>query len=173
MKSPILLARPLRCAVVAGLSLAMLAPLEGCTAIGFGVGAVADTKVGIGGIALLDSSRVGQRVRLGLRSGHRVEGRFAGWSRDSLGSVAMLDTLPGRRARTPFADSLGDAAIPADSISTVSTTQNSFKVVGLLVGITLDVLAYRAAVNSANEAAAKALGDAFGFGARGANGSAR
>ena len=121
---------------------AMLASsIEGCTAIGFAVGARADSRAGNGGPELLMQVKVGRPVTLFLRDGRKLEGRFAGWSRDSAAASSAADNMPLREESVKLATRSGEVTIHAEEIAKVSISVSRGKVTGLLIGATVDALA--------------------------------
>ena len=126
------------CALLAALSV----HVEGCTAIGFAIGASADAHHESGGAALLLGVKVGRQVSLLLWNGHKLEGRFAGWSHDSATATAIApaDTVSPRGMTVRLATSGGEVAIPAENIAKVTTEVNGGKLAGLLVGLAADAM---------------------------------
>ncbi len=121
---------------------AMLASsIEGCTAIGFGVGAMADSRAGKGGPELLMNVKVGRWVTLFLRDGRKLEGRFSGWSRDSEAASSVADSKPLREESVKLATRSGEVTIHPEEIARVSVSVSRGKVIGLLVGAAVDALA--------------------------------
>jgi hypothetical protein len=126
---------------------AMLASsIEGCTAIGFAVGAGADSRAGKGGPELLMKVKVGRRVTLFLRDGRKLEGRFSGWSRDSGTASSVADSMPLREESVKLATRSGEVTIHAEEIARVSISVSRGKVTGLLAGAAVDALAIAASV---------------------------
>jgi len=121
---------------------AMLASsIEGCTAIGFAMGARADSRAGKGGPELLTKVKVGRQVTLFLRDGRKLEGRFSGWSRDSGAASLVADSMPPREESVKLATRSGEVTINAEEIARVSVSVSRGKVTGLLAGAAVDALA--------------------------------
>ena len=121
---------------------AMLASsIQGCTAIGFAMGARADSRAGKGGPELLTKEKIGRRVTLFLRDGRKLEGRFSGWSRDSGAASSAADGSPLREESVKLATRSGEVTIHAEEIARVSVSVSRGKVTGLLAGAAVDALA--------------------------------
>jgi len=134
---------------------AMLASsIEGCTAIGFAVGAGADSRAGKGGPELLMKVQVGRRVTLFLRDGRKLEGRFSGWSRDSGAASSVADSMPLRKESVKLATRSGEVTIHAEEIARVSVSASRGKVTGLLIGAAADALAISVFVYGMQQAVA-------------------
>jgi len=126
---------------------AMLASsIEGCTAIGFAVGARVDSRAGKGGPELLTKVKVGRPVTLFLRDGRKLEGRFSGWSRDSGAALSVADSMPLREESVKLVTRSGEVTIHAEEIARVSVSVSRGKVTGLLAGAAVDALAIAASV---------------------------
>ena len=141
MRNTIPARRMLALAAIGALCVALAVQVQGCTAIGFGIGAAADTKNGAGGPALLLDVKVGRPVTLILWDGRTLEGRFAGWSRDSADSLAPTRITSLRGATVRLATRRGEIAVPAEDIAKVSIAVNGGKIGGLLVGFAADAMA--------------------------------
>jgi len=140
---------------------AMLASsIDGCTAIGFAIGARADSRAGKGGPELLMKVKVGRPVTLFLRDGRELEGRFSGWSRDSVVSSSAADTLPLREESVKLATGSGEVTTHIDEIARVSVSVSRGRITGLLVGAAVDVLAISAFIYGIQQMVASSnLGD--------------
>jgi hypothetical protein len=136
--------RVMKGATVLVLCVMLASSIEGCTAIGFAVGAGADSRAGKGGPELLMKVKVGRRVTLFLRDGRRLEGRFSGWSRDSGAVSSAADSLPLRGESVKLATRSGEVTIHAEEIARVSVSVSHGKVTGLLAGAAIDALAIAA-----------------------------
>jgi hypothetical protein len=151
MRNAIPVRRMLVLAAIGALCIALAVNVQGCTAIGFAIGAAADARDGSGGPALLLDVKVGRPVTLLLWDGRTLEGRFAGWSRDSVDSLALTDSLASTRTSSPrgatvrLATDRGEIAVPAESIAKVSVTVNRGKIGGLLTGLAADAIVITAA----------------------------
>ena len=126
--------------------LAILTSINGCTAVGFGLGAVGDNVSGKGSTSRLAGVRTGVEITMWLTAGDKLSGVYRGnraasgeaatsalpASTDSLapppGSVILLETREGVQE------------IPVSSVLRVSVPVASGKVIGTLVGLALDVL---------------------------------
>jgi hypothetical protein len=128
-------------AAILVLCIMLASAIDGCTAIGFAVGARADSRNGKGGPELLMQVKVGQRVTLFLHDGRKLEGRFSGWSRDSVVASSAADSLLPRKGSVKLASGSGEVTIRPEEIASVSISVNRGKVTGLLVGAALDALA--------------------------------
>lgn len=133
--------RVVRGASVLVLCVMLASSIEGCTAIGFAIGARADSRAGKGGPELLTKVQVGQPVTLFLRDDRKLEGRFSGWSRDSGVTSSTADSLSLGEESVKLATRSGEVAIPAEEIAGVSISVSRGKVTGLLAGAALDALA--------------------------------
>ncbi len=140
MRSRIPTRRMWTLAAIGLLCVAMAVNLQGCTAVGFAVGAAADAQEGSGGPALLLSVKTGRPVTLTLWDGRSLEGRFAGWSRDTAVAIAAADSIYPRGATVRLATRDGELRIPAERIAKVTISVNSRKFVGLLIGLAADAL---------------------------------
>lgn len=149
--------RPAPVVLALALGLGASGPLAGCTAIGFGVGAMVDMSSGKGPAIRLATVPNGRRVTLWLQDGREVHGRFLG-TRDSLATDVAADPQPdrwtaeGRGLRPVLLVSThsGTEQIPAASVRRVSVPVMRGKVIGMLGGAAVDalmlVLAYEAAI---------------------------
>jgi hypothetical protein len=140
MSKPISTRRILAFAAIGVLCAALAVQIEGCTAVGFLVGAAADDRNGIGGPGLLMDVKPGRRVTLQLWDGRELEGRFAGWSRDSVDSLSATDIISPRGARVRLTTVQGEILVPTESIAKVMMTVNGGKIGGLLAGLALDAM---------------------------------
>lgn len=138
--------RVMKAATVLVLCVVLASSIEGCTAIGFAIGAQADSRAGKGGPELLTNEKVGRPVTLFLRDGRRLEGRFSGWSRDSALASSADDSLPLRGESVKLATRSGEVTIHAQEIARVSVSVSRGKVAGLLAGAALDALTIAAFV---------------------------
>jgi hypothetical protein len=127
-------------AAIGALCVALAVHVQGCTAIGFAIGAASDARNGSGGPALLLDVKVGRPVTLLLWDGRTLEGRFAGWSRDSVDSLAPARIVAPRGATVRLATRSGEIAVPTEDIAKVSVTVNGGKVGGLLIGLAVDAM---------------------------------
>jgi len=139
--------------VMAGATVLMLcamlaSSIEGCTAIGFAIGASVDSRAGKGGPELLMNVEVGRRVTLFLRDGRRFDGQFAGWSRDSAAASPAADSLSLREESVRLATESGEVTIHAEEIERVSISVSRGKVTGLLAGAAVDAIVISAFVYS-------------------------
>jgi len=150
--------RAMKSATVLVLCLMLASSIEGCTAIGFALGARADSRTGRGGPELLVKVKLGQPVKLFLRDGSKLEGRFSGWSRDSGVASSAADSLPLRKESVKLATGSGEVTIPAEEIARVSVSVSRGKVTGLLVGAAADALAISAFIFGIQGSVASAYG---------------
>ena len=150
--------RAMKSATVLVLCLMLASSIEGCTAIGFALGARADSRTGRGGPELSMKVKVGQPVTLFLRDGRKLEGRFSGWSRDSGVASSAADSLPLRKESVKLATGSGEVTIPAEEIARVSVSVSRGKVTGLLVGAAADALAISAFIFGIQGSVASAYG---------------
>lgn len=127
--------------------------LTGCTAIGFGVGALADMSSGKGTAGRLVTARTGTRVTMWLRDGRRLNGRFLG-SRDSLSTSLPVRPIGGVGASAPLRAVLildtqqGVQQIPVQDVTRVSVPVARGKVIGLVSGLAVDGVMIFAIVSS-------------------------
>jgi hypothetical protein len=122
------------------LSLALLAS-AGCTAVGFGVGALVDAGSGKGSAARLNDVHPGRNVTVWLHDGSRAEGRFLG--REPVTPAPDLD---------PFSAAAGGAIllqtksetmrITAGDVDRVSVPVYKGKVTGMVIGLAIDALVF-------------------------------
>lgn len=120
---------------------AMLAStIEGCTAIGFAVGAASDARAGRGGPELLTAVKAGRPVTLLLRDGRKLQGRFAGWARDSVVAAPTADSLHPRWESVRLATGSGEVTIHTREIEKVYLSVSRGKVTGLLAGAAVDAV---------------------------------
>jgi hypothetical protein len=140
MKPRIRAGRRLQLAVIGALGLALSMNIQGCTVIGFAIGANADSKNGTGGPALLFNVNVGSPVTLLLWDGSTVKGRFAGWSRDSAVALASTDVISPRGAVVRLATDSGEVRIPAEGIAKVSVRVWKGRIGGLVFGLAADAI---------------------------------
>ena len=140
MRKTIPARRMLALAAIGVLCVSLAVHVQGCTAIGFAIGAAADAQSGTGGPALLLDVKAGRPVTLLLWDGRTLEGRFAGWSRDTAVSLASTDIISSRGATVRLATKRGEVAVPAESIAKVSIMVNGGKLAGLLAGFAVDAM---------------------------------
>jgi hypothetical protein len=145
-------------ATVLVLCVMLASSIEGCTAIGYAVGARVDSRAGKGGPELLMKVKVGRPVTLFLRDGRKLEGRFSGWSRDSGVASSAADSEPLREQSVKLATRSGEVTIHAEMIARVSVSVSSGKVTGLVVGAALDALAIAAFISGMEHSVASAYG---------------
>ena len=139
---------------------AMLASsIEGCTAIGFAVGARADSRAGNGGPELLMNVKAGRSVTLFLRDGRKLEGRFAGWSGDSAATSSAAVGVLRRAESVKLVMRSAEVTIPAEEIARVSVGVSRGKVTGLLIGAATDALAIAVFAYGTEHAVASAFGE--------------
>ena len=119
--------------------------MTGCTAIGFGVGALVDRSEGKGPATRLAPVHTGSRVTLWLSDGRRLEGRLLG-SRDSLSEIppsaaSIRRELPNvpLRAVLLMGTNRGVEQIPIPDVTRVSVPVAGGKVAGSISGLALDV----------------------------------
>jgi hypothetical protein len=146
-------------ATVLVLCVILASSIDGCTAIGFAIGARADSRTGRGGPELLMNVKVGRPVTLYLRDGRKLAGRFAGWSADSGVASSATASFPLREASVKLATRSGEVTIHADEIARVSVSVSRGKVTGLLVGAALDALAISAFSYGVERSVSSAYGD--------------
>ena len=115
--------------------------LAGCTAVGFGVGALADMSSGKQTVGELSRVRTGTRITMWLRDGGALDGQFLG-CRDSLSATPL--TVPpagelGRvvplRAVIILGSKAGPQQVPMDNVERISVPVVRGKVIGTLVGL--------------------------------------
>ncbi len=132
--------RVMKGAAILAMWVMLASSIEGCTAIGFAVGARADSRNGKGGPELLMKVKVGRPVTLFLKDGRKLEGRFSGWSRDSEIAASEANSLPLRAESVRLATGRGEVTVHAEEISRVSVSVSRGKITGLLAGVALDAL---------------------------------
>ena len=120
--------------------------LTGCTAIGFGIGALTDRANGKGTANRLVTVHTGTSVTMWLRDGRRLDGRFLG-SRDSLSETPLTQqpigdagSAPPLRAVLLVGTNRGIQQILTQDVSRVSVPVMHGKVIGLISGLALDAL---------------------------------
>jgi hypothetical protein len=150
--------RVMKAAGVLALCAMLASSIEGCTAIGFAMGARADSRAGKGGPELLTKVEVGRPVTLFLRDGRKLEGRFSGWSRDSGAALSVADSMPLREESVKLVTRSGEVTIHAEEIARVSVSVSRGKVTGLLIGAAVDALAIAAFAYGMNGLVAYSLG---------------
>jgi len=128
---------------LAALCLVLMVHIEGCTLLGLAAGAAADAEHSHGGPALLLDIKVGRPVTLVLWNGRTLEGRFAGWTRDSAAAFDSTGMISPRGATVRLATEKGEIAVPAESIAKVSVSQHGGQMVGMLAGLAIDVMVIR------------------------------
>jgi len=144
MSMPIPSRRTCTLGAIAALCVALAVYVPGCTVIGLVIGGATDARRGSGGTELLLNVKVGHRIRLRTWDDHTLEGRFAGWSRDSGYALASheIGTLRGVTIRLATRDSV--LAVPAETIAHVDVPLvPTGALTGMLVGLTVDVLVVR------------------------------
>jgi hypothetical protein len=133
------------------LSLAILTAINGCTAVGFGIGAVSDATSGKGPPSRLVGVRTGVEITMWLTDGRKLHGVYRG-NRAPSGEAVTL-------AQPAFRDAIPDAVIlletpegvqevPVGSVSRVSVPVAKGKVTGALIGLGLDAIVALAAAAS-------------------------
>jgi hypothetical protein len=130
--------------ILVGAVIALCAPLivslQSCTVIGLSIGAAADARNGTGGPGLLMSVQVGRPVTLTLWNGRVLQGRFAGWSRDSSAAFASTDSIAPVGAMVRLQTGSGEIQVPTESIAKVEISVSRGKIGGALVGLAADVM---------------------------------
>ena len=129
---------------------------SGCTAIGFGAGALLDMNRGKGPASRLDGVRTHSRVTIWMRDGRKLNGMFLGKEESSaaapttaqLASVDSLAALP--RTVILLETDRGTQKLPASDVSRVSVPVASGKVTGALVGLAVDIYYLIAAIDYAS-----------------------
>jgi hypothetical protein len=129
-------------AAIVTMCAALAVSVPGCTVLGFVAGHRHDVRNGRGGPERLVGVRVGTRVRLTLRDGTSVSGRFAGAAPDS-GATPTAGVRPGGIVR--IARDGIERAVPADSIARVDVHVPPVGAVSaMLLGLGVDVMAVEA-----------------------------
>ena len=119
--------------------------LSGCTAIGFGIGALVDAPNGKGPPGRLTGVSTGTLVTLSLHDGRKLQGRVLG-STDSLSEVPPPVPPSGGRLEAPLRAVLllgtsdGVQQIPIENVKRVSVPDARGKAIGVLSGLALDVI---------------------------------
>lgn len=120
--------------------------LTGCTAVGFGVGALSDMSSGKQTVGGLANVRTGTSVTMWLRDGRKLHGQFLG-CRDSLSATPLpvpTDTEMGTfvpfRAVVVLGTRSGPEQIPMDLVERISVPVHRGKLIGTVVGILGDAL---------------------------------
>jgi hypothetical protein len=115
--------------------------LAGCTAVGFGVGALADMSSGKQTVGGLADVRTGTSVTMWLRDGRKLHGQFLG-CRDSLSAKPLpAPTEAELGIRVPFRAVVvlgtrsGPEQIPFDLVERISVPVHRGKWIGTVVGI--------------------------------------
>lgn len=150
--------RVMKSATMLVLCIMLASAIAGCTAIGYAVGARADSRNGKGGLERLIQVKVGQPVTLFLHDGRKLEGRFSGWSRDPGVASSAADSLPLRKESVKLASGSGEVTVHPEEIAIVSISVNRGKVTGLLVGAALDALVLSAFVYGMEQSTSSAYG---------------
>ena len=120
--------------------------LTGCTAIGFGVGALVDMSNGKRAPDNLGPIRTGTDVTVWLRDGRKLDGQYMGrrdaLSRDSTATPASSgdSTVAPARPSLLLATNNGTRQIAIEDVKRVSVPVARGKVFGLVHGATIDVL---------------------------------
>jgi hypothetical protein len=132
--------------LLALLAIGALIVSSGCTAVGFGAGALSDMSRGKGPPSSLWRVRSGVSITMWLRDGRKLDGVFRGHRSSSAGAAAPerpagTDSLAGPRRAVILVDTKqGAQEIPFDDILRVSVPVASGKVIGTLLGLGLDTL---------------------------------
>jgi hypothetical protein len=134
-----------RLALLARVILIALASIQltGCTAIGFGLGAIVDASRGGGTADRLRGISTGTHVTLVLNDGQMLHGKFQG-SADSLSETPPPVPPIGRVAKGPIRAVLllgakdGIHQIPTHGVSRVSVPDARGKGFGALLGLIVD-----------------------------------
>jgi hypothetical protein len=140
--------------------LAILTAINGCTAVGFGIGAVIDETSGKGPPSRLVGVRSGVEITMWLTDGHKLSGVYRG-NRQSSGEAATPAQPAGTDALASPAGVVilletreGVQEVPVSSVWRVSVPVAKGKVTGALIGFGLDAivaLAAFAATGAASE----------------------
>jgi len=116
----------------------------GCTAIGFGVGALSDMSNGKGPPGRLVGVRSGTQVTVWLLDGRRLEGRYLGNHEPGTEAAALGQPAGAHSFATPspaviLLERRGEVQrVPVEDVRRVSVPFARGKKVGLLVGAGLD-----------------------------------
>jgi len=148
--------------VIRSISLAMAvacasASLPGCTAVGFGIGAVRDAVTGKGPASRLVGVREGTRVTIWMRDGRRLHGRFEGYSApDSLLTMAAHATdatVTPSKSMLLLRTGPGVEKLDVNDVTRVSVPVATGKIAGSIIGLAADaamIAALYAALSSMN-----------------------
>lgn len=121
-------------------------PLVGCTAIGFGVGALVDMSNGKRAPDKLGPIRTGTDITVWLHDGGKLDGQYMGrrdsLSRDSTAAPANVGDPSAAKAGPSLllGTSQGTREIAMADVKRVSVPVARGKVFGLVHGATIDVL---------------------------------
>ena len=120
--------------------------LTGCTAVGFGIGALSDMNNGKQSVGAFANVRTGTDVTMWLRDGRKLHGQFLG-CRDSLSSTTLpmpadseLGKLVPFRAVIVLGNESGTQQVPIDLVERISVPVHRGKWIGTVVGICGDAL---------------------------------
>jgi hypothetical protein len=108
----------------------------GCTAIGFGVGAVSDMKRGKGPASRLVEVPRGREVTVWLNDGRQLTGAFMG--HEEARAPAAADSASILRTMILLETKAETLRIPVGDVDRVSVPVISGKVTGALVGVLID-----------------------------------
>jgi len=143
------------------LLLGILTAINGCTAIGFGIGAVIDETGGKGPPSRLVGVRSGVEITMWLTDGRKLNGVYRG-NRASNGEAATLvqpvfrDAIPGAVILLETRE--GVQEVPVSSIWRVSVPVARGKVTGALIGLSLDAIVALAAIAASGSATGAGFG---------------
>lgn len=119
------------------LPLAMLTS-AGCTAVGFGLGALVDADSGKGSAARLNDVHPGRNVTVWLRDGRRVQGRYLG--REPVTPAPDLDPFSAAAGTIMLQTESETMRVAAGDVDRVSVPVTKGKVMGMVLGLAIDAL---------------------------------
>ena len=118
----------------------------GCTAIGFGAGALIDMTSGKGPPSRLAGVRSGVEITMWLRDGSKLNGIYRGRQALSAETVTSAQAAGGDSLAAPSRSVIlletrsGTQAVPVDDVWRVSVPVARGKVIGTLLGMGIDAL---------------------------------
>lgn len=121
--------------------------IQGCTLLGVAIGSSADSQNGTRATGAIFTVKPGAAIKLDMLDGKDITGRYTGWTRDSA-TTALEDSLSLRGVSVQIDVDFDHISVPAEKISRIHVPRSSGTLLGLVVGVGLDILVIRSLANS-------------------------
>ncbi|MEQ1833033.1 MAG: hypothetical protein ABL977_08245 [Candidatus Eisenbacteria bacterium] len=121
--------------------------IQGCTLLGVAVGSSADNQNGTRATGAIFNVKPGAAIKLDMLDGKDITGRYVGWTRDSA-AAAPEDSLSLRGVSVQVDVGFDRVSVPAERIARIHVPKSTGTLLGLVVGVGLDILVIRSLANS-------------------------